>query len=227
MKTKKRSRLRPGRLLAGLVLLLMAAALLYAARYYPADETALAAMKSNGAVTVRQTDYGWLFDGPSEKEALVFYPGGKVEERAYAPLLRLIAEEGMDVCLLKVPLRLAVLSPNRAEAALAAHDYADWYIGGHSLGGAIAANYAADHPGVFRGLVLLAAYPSRPLEASLPVLSILGSEDGVVNREKLAAGEQFVPGGVQLHVIPGGNHAQFGSYGPQKGDGRALIPAAE
>ena len=75
--------------------------------------------------------------------------------------------------------------------------------------------------------MLLAAYPSRPLEASLPVLSILGSEDGVVNRERLSAGEQFAPGGVQTHVIPGGNHAQFGSYGPQKGDGTALISPAE
>ena len=227
MKTEKRIRLRPGRLLAALLLLLIAAFLLYAAEYYHADETALQALEPDARVQVTRTDYGWFFDGPSEKAALIFYPGGKVEERAYAPLLRLIAGQGMDVCLLKVPLHLAVLSPDRADAAMAEHDYAAWYIGGHSLGGAIAANYAAGHPGIFRGLVLLAAYPSHPLDGEIRVLSILGSEDGVLNREKLAAGEQFAPGGVQTHVIPGGNHAQFGSYGPQKGDGTALIPAAE
>ena len=227
MKTEKRGRLRPLRLTAVLLLLLIAAFLLYAAQYYPADETALRALEPDERVKVTQTDYGWLFDGPSEKAALIFYPGGKVEETAYAPLLRLIAQQGTDVCLLRVPLRLAVLAPNRADAALAEHGYETWYIGGHSLGGAIAADYAAEHPGVFRGLVLLAAYPSHPLEESLQVLSILGSEDGVVNRERLADGEQFAPGGVQTHVIPGGNHAQFGSYGPQKGDGAPLITPAQ
>lgn len=227
MKTEKRGRLRPLRLTAVLLLLLIAAFLLYAARYYPADETALRALQPDAQVQVTQTDYGWFFDGPSEKAALIFYPGGKVEETAYAPLLRLIAEEGMDVCLLRVPLRLAVLAPNRAEAALAEHAYETWYIGGHSLGGAIAADYAAAHPGLFRGLVLLAAYPTHPLDGELRVLSLVGSEDGVVNRERLVAGEQFAPGGVQTHVIPGGNHAQFGSYGAQRGDGAALIPPTQ
>ena len=227
MKTEKRIRLRPGRLLAALLLLLIAAFLLYAARYYPADETALRALQPDAQVQVTQTDYGWFFDGPSEKAALIFYPGGKVEETAYAPLLRLIAGQGTDVCLLHVPLHLAVLAPDRADTALALHDYETWYIGGHSLGGAIAANYAADHPGLFRGLLLLAAYPTHPLDEEILVLTLVGSEDGVVNLEKLSAGEQFAPNGVQLHVIPGGNHAQFGSYGPQKGDGAARISPEE
>ena len=212
----------------GLALLLLTAAFfLYASVYYRADETALAALRSDETVRVSRTGYGWLFDGPSETEALIFYPGGKVEETAYAPLLRQIAAEGRDVCLVKMPLRLAVLAPKRAELVLAEHDYESWYIGGHSLGGAMAAVYAAGQPEKLQGLVLLAAYPTRPLDPGLLVISVLGSEDGVIDREKLAAGEQYFPENVIFHVIPGGNHAQFGSYGPQRGDGTALISPRE
>ena len=133
----------------------------------------------------------------------------------------------MDVCLLKVPFRLAVLSPNRAADVMAARTYENWYVGGHSLGGAIAANFAARHGEALRGLVLLAAYPSRPLSPSLRVLSLYGSEDGVLNLDRLAGGAQYLPDDALIQVIPGGNHAQFGSYGPQRGDGAALISSAE
>ena len=204
-----------------------AAFLLYAADYYRADETALSALRSDETVRVTRTGYGWLFDGPSETDALIFYPGGKVEETAYAPLLRRIAAGGTDVCLVKMPLRLAVLAPNRAAKVMAEQPYENWTIGGHSLGGAMAASYAAGHPEALRGLVLLAAYPTRALDPGLKVLSVVGSEDGVINREKLAAGEQYLPEDVQLCVIPGGNHAQFGSYGPQRGDGAARISPEE
>ena len=210
-----------------LLLALTAGFFLYAAVYYRADQTALDALRSDGRVQVSPMDYGWFFDGPGETGALIFYPGGKVEETAYAPLLRLLAEQGTDVCLVKMPLRLAVLAPNRAEKVLAAHEYAEWSIGGHSLGGAMAADFAAKHPGRFRSLVLLAAYPTRALDPELRVLSVYGSEDGVLNREKLREGEQYFPENVQICVIPGGSHAGFGSYGPQRGDGAALISPEE
>ncbi len=225
MKTsRRRKRLWiPAALLAALI----AGFFLYTAVYYRADQTARDALVSDGTVQVTEKDYGWFFDGPSQTRALIFYPGGKVEETAYAPLLRLLAEQGTDVCLVKMPLRLAVLAPGRAEKVLAAHDYEEWFIGGHSLGGAMAADFAAKHPGRFRGLALLAAYPTGPLDPELRVLSVVGSEDGVINRQKLAEGEQFFPERVQIAVIPGGNHAGFGSYGPQRGDGAALISPEE
>jgi hypothetical protein len=200
---------------------------LYTAVYYRADQAARDALISDGTVQVTEKDYGWFFDGPSQTRALIFYPGGKVEETAYAPLLRLLAEQGTDVCLVKMPLRLAVLAPDRADKVLAEHDYAEWFIGGHSLGGAMAADYAAGHPEKLRGLVLLAAYPTKALDPKLRVLSVVGSEDGVINREKLREGEQYFPENVQICVIPGGSHAQFGSYGPQRGDGAALISPEE
>lgn len=223
----KRRAKRPLLLLFLLLLLLAGIFFGYVSVYYPADETALAALRSDGAVTITRTDYGWFFDGPSETDALIFYPGGKVEETAYAPLLREIAAASMDVCLLKVPFRLAVLSPNRAADVMAARTYENWYVGGHSLGGAIAANFAARHGEALRGLVLLAAYPSRPLSPSLRVLSLYGSEDGVLNLDRLADSAQFLPDDALIQVIPGGNHAQFGSYGSQRGDGAALISSAE
>ena len=218
---------RKQRLTALVLALLILSALYYAGSYYRADGKALAALESGGEVRVVQTDFGWFFDGPSRENALIFYPGGKVEETAYAPLLRLLAGQETDVFLVKMPLRLAVLSPDRADAVLERYHYDNWYLGGHSLGGAMAARYAAGHGGQLRGLLLLAAYPTRALPEGLRVLSVYGSEDGVINREKLAAGEQFFPAGVQICEIPGGNHAQFGSYGPQTGDGDARISPEE
>ena len=226
-KRKKRRGLRALLLIFLLILLLTGIFFGYVSVYYPADETALAALRSDGAVTVTQTETGWFFDGPSESDALIFYPGGKVEETAYAPLLREIAEGQMDVFLLQVPFRLAVLSPNRAADVMGAYPYENWYVGGHSLGGVMAADFAAKHAAELRGLILLASYPTEPLAPALRVLSISGSEDGVLDRQKLEAGIQYLPAGTVIQVIPGGNHAQFGSYGPQTGDGTALISPTE
>ena len=214
------------RLLAAALLVLAAAFALYCAVYYHADGTALDALVSDEAVSIERRDYGWFFDGPGEDAALIFYPGAKVEETAYAPLLRQLAERGVDVCLVRMPLRLAVFGADRAGAVMAEHDCARWYIGGHSLGGAVAANYASSHPGGLEGLVLLAAYPTHPLDGALVEISLYGSEDGVLDRARLEAGRQYAPARSEELVIKGGNHAQFGSYGSQRGDGEASIPPA-
>lgn len=198
----------------------------YTADYSHADETAMSAMVSDETVAVVPTDYGVLFDGPGEDSALIFYPGGKVDEIAYAPLLRRIAAGGMDVCLVKMPFRLAVLGLNRADAVMARHSYCNWYIGGHSLGGAMAAYYAAGHGDALRGLILLAAYPTRSV-GELPLLSVYGTEDGVLRMEQYEKGKAYWPSDALEYVIDGGNHAQFGSYGAQSGDGTASISAAE
>lgn len=200
---------------------------LYTEQYYHADPLARAALESDATVQVKETDYGWLFDGPSERDALIFYPGAKVEETAYAPLLHLLAGEGMDVCLVKMPFRLAFFGLSKADDLIARYGYSSWYIGGHSLGGAMAANYAADHGKQLTGVVLLAAYATKKLDDSLKVTLLYGSEDQVLNRTKLKEGEQFLPDHAAVRVIEGGNHAQFGNYGEQKGDGKALISAEE
>ena len=203
-----------------LAAVLLAWFLLYTADYYRADGTALQAMKPDG-IRINRTDYGWYFDGPSETDALVFYPGGKVEETAYASLLSLLAENGIDVCLVKMPFHLAIFRANAAERVMKEHSFEKWYIGGHSLGGAMAAAFAQKHD--LDGVVLLAAYPIGPVEE--PMLLLYGSEDGVLNRERLSAAAEC--GSVEEHVLDGGNHAQFGNYGPQKGDGSPAITAEE
>ena len=198
----------------------------YAGSYYHAGPEAEAAMRSDDAVAVRRMERGWLFQGPGTEDALIFYPGGKVEETAYAPLLRRLSEDGLDVYLVKMPFRLAFFAPNSAERAAAELDSPHLYLGGHSLGGAMAANYAAGHEDALSGLVLLAAYPTKPI-TQLPVLTVCGSEDGVLDWEKLAEGRELLPADAAEAVMPGGNHAQFGDYGEQKGDGEAALSADE
>ena len=214
----KRSRwwLVPALLLAAVIL----AWYLYTANCYRADAAALQAMKSD-EIRIERTDYGWYFDGPSETDALVFYPGAKVEETAYAPLLSRLAENGIDVCLVMMPFRLAIFGLNAAERVMKEHASDRWYIGGHSLGGAMSAVFAEKHD--LDGVILLAAYPTGPVEE--PILLLRGSEDGVLNLDRVSSASEF--GDVKEYVLDGGNHAQFGNYGPQKGDGVPAITAEE
>lgn len=197
--------------------------LLYTEQYYHADQSAYYALNSDDTVKVTQTEYGWLFDGPSETDAIIFYPGGKVEETAYAPLLHALAGQGMDVCLVRMPFRLAVLGINQADHVMEQYDYDHWYIGGHSLGGAMAAYYAAEHSSELSGVYMLAAYPAKPLDEKIAAVIIYGSEDGILNMKKMADAKRFLPDGSREFDIIGGNHAQFGNYGKQDGDGDASI----
>ena len=205
---------------AGLVILLALGFFLYVSDYYRAGDKALKALEPD-SVSVERAEYGWFFDGPAEDRCLIFYPGAKVDETAYAPLLHELAANGVDACLVRMPFHLAFFGMNTADGIMAQYEYDCWYIGGHSLGGAIAANYAAAHD--LDGVILLAAYPTKDVDE--PMLIICGSEDGVVNQERLAAADRF--GSVEEVIIPGGNHAGFGDYGPQSGDRAAAISAQE
>ena len=122
-----------------------------------------------------------------------------------------------------MPLNLAILGVGRADTILQKYSYPEWYIGGHSLGGAAAAMFAAGHD--LDGLVLLAAYPTK--EVDEPVLEIYGSRDRVLNAKRRDAGDSYLPEGSSVRVIEGGNHAQFGCYGEQKKDGSAEISPEE
>ena len=213
---KKKRRLIP----SALLLVLVTAFLLYVSDYYRATDTALAALEPDRVLT-EKTDYGWYFDGPSTDSALIFYPGGKVEETAYAPLLHKLADSGIDVCLVRMPFHLAFFSMNAADGIMDQYEYERWYIGGHSLGGVAAASYAASHS--LDGVILFAAYPVRPFDE--PMLILYGSEDGVLNLDRVAAAGQY--GTVEEVEIKGGNHAGFGDYGDQAGDHPAGISAEE
>ena len=214
-------------IILGVMILLCSAFLLYTGIYYHADASALAALQSDETVHITQTEYGWLFDGPSENEAFIYYPGAKVEETAYAPLLHRIAEQGMDVCLVKMPFHFALFGRNKADQVMQKYDYGSWYIGGHSLGGAMAAEYAAGNHAKLKGVVLLGAYSTKELDDSLHVISVYGSEDGVLNRTRMKKSESCLPADCKQQVIVGGNHALFGNYGKQDGDGNATISAED
>ena len=122
--------------------------------YYSAADVD-AFLQSDDTVTVSEIREGRLFDGPGERDALIFYPGAKVEAAAYAPLLRKLAENGVDCFLVEMPLGLAIFGVNKADRLLKRYDYDRWYLAGHSLGGAMAAQYAAKHADALSGLFLL------------------------------------------------------------------------
>lgn len=201
-----------------LLVLAAAGAALYLSDYYRADDIAVAAMTGSNVKT--QDNLTILTPTTPSDTGLIFYPGGKVEHTAYLPLLEQLRQQGITCVLVEMPFHLAVFDPDAAEQVFdRLPDIANWYIGGHSLGGAMASSYASEHPDKVQGLVLLGAY----LYGDYPVqhaLTLYGSEDKVMNREKLTYTENVVE-------IAGGNHAQFGNYGVQKGDGTATISAAE
>ena len=215
--------------IAGILVLLIGAFLVYVSIYYHADEKSINAMTSEDAVTV--TDQGkYLVFAPEQAQTgLIFYPGGKVDCKAYAPLMHLLAERNILCVVLKMPFNLAVFNPDAADGIQ--EDYPEiqhWYLGGHSLGGSMAALYAEKHTDAFDGLILLAAYSTADLSQSgLQVLSIYGGNDNVLNRQKYEENRHNLPDTLQELVIPGGCHAYFGSYGKQSGDGEPAITPEE
>lgn len=230
MKQKKKSFARSVfRCLLAVLLAVCIAFSVYVSDYYHADSATEDALVSDDTVTVTEQDGSWVFAPESPTAGLIFYPGGKVENTAYAPLLHNLAEDGTLCVLVKMPCNLAVLDMNAADGIPERFsDVSDWYIGGHSLGGAMAANYAAKHTDALDGLVLLAAYSTADLtDSGLRVYSTYGSEDGVLNRETYEADRTNLPQDTTEMVIDGGCHAGFGSYGAQKGDGTPTISAEE
>lgn len=216
-------------LLIPLILLLLAAGFLIWALTGPgATDEAQASLISDSAVDVDVK--GALVFRPASNDpatGLIIYPGGRVDPAAYAPLARAIATQGYLVVIEPMPLNLAVLGPNRAlEAIDAFPGISSWAIAGHSLGGAMAASFAASHPGMVEGLALWAAYPAAGDDLSdqeLVVSSVYGTKDGVTLLEDIRDSEALLPPDTRWIAIEGGNHSQFGWYGFQSGDNPADI----
>lgn len=204
-------------IVASVIVVLLGGFYVYTLDYYRADSTATAALMDGGMTVVHQGS-DIIFYPPKDKAmntGFVFYPGGKVESSAYAPLLKSLAEAGVTCVLVTMPFNLAVFDINAGDRAIPLlPEIKSWYVGGHSLGGAMASSFGAKNSQKLGGMVLLAAYPVT--ETALPTLAIYGSEDKVLHRDKLA-------GVKNLLQIQGGNHAQFGNYGIQAGDGTATI----
>lgn len=195
------------------------------------DQAAILALESDDQVAVSQDQ--WIIYQPVTVQpeiGLIFYPGGRVDPRSYAPLMREIAMQGYLVVLVPMPLNLAVFSPSSAGDVINAYpQIAFWAVGGHSLGGTMAANFAFSNPTQVDGLILWASYPAGNNDLSgynVPVISIYGTLD-MGGMEPFDASMALLPADTVWIVIEGGNHAQFGNYGPQPGDNEATIPAME
>jgi pimeloyl-ACP methyl ester carboxylesterase len=226
-KLKKRWWLLPLAFLALLILALLGF-VLWGSTPAPPMPEALSALESDAQVRVDTEP--WLAFQPitgTPKTGLILYPGGRVDPRAYAPTARALAAEGYLVVIVPMPLNFAILAPGRAAEVQAAFpQIAQWAIGGHSLGGAMAANYAFRQPAAMQGLALWAAYPASSDDLSsrqLAVTSIYGTQDGIATWDEIAASEPLLPPSTRWVEIEGGNHAQFGWYGPQNGDNPATI----
>ena len=226
MHTLRRKRVRVLVAIPAAVLVLAIACVCYLGDYYRADTQAIQAFSVAEGITREAWADGTLAFVPENAgTGLIFYPGGKVEHTAYVPLMEALAARGVLCVLVEMPFRLAVLDVNAADGVREKFpQVAQWYIGGHSLGGSMAASYLQAHTDAFAGLVLLGSYSTADLSASgLSVLSLYGSEDGVLNREKYAECAANLPDGFAEVVIAGGNHAYFGMYGAQERDGAASI----
>ncbi|MHB1293720.1 MAG: alpha/beta fold hydrolase [Anaerolineae bacterium] len=215
------------------LLLAIAGFVVWALSAAPPMPEALAAVESGDGVEVLVAP--WLTFRPdgsgvatgNADVGLILYPGGRVDPRAYAPAARALARQGYLVVIVPMPLNLAVLGADRAGAVMQAYPLVDaWAVGGHSLGGSMAARYAYGHPDTVDGLVLWASYPADSDDLSgsaLSVASIYAENDGLATPAEVDASRPLLPADTRWTLIPGGNHAQFGWYGPQRGDGRASI----
>jgi dienelactone hydrolase len=186
------------------------------------------ALQSNAQVQVESGDW-WLFR-PTRIQPVggaIIYPGGRVDPRSYAPEAQALAEQGYLAVIVPMPLNLAVFAPQKARQVIAAYpEIQDWAIGGHSLGGAMAANFVHANPSQVKGLFLWAAYPAASDNLSgfdLAVVSIYGTLDGLATMDKISTSRPLLPADTRWVEIEGGNHAQFGWYGPQPGDNSATI----
>lgn len=211
---------------------------IYASNYYKADAGIISEIESQNAATVTEYNEDTLLFVPADanriKAGIVFYPGGKVEYTAYSGLMYELAQRGYMCILTRMPENLAFLDID------AANGYDDlissvpsWYIAGHSLGGVAAGMYIDELIGTgdtmpFDGIILLASYITEDFsDTSLRLLSIYGSNDGVINLESYKENKVNWPADNTEYILDGGIHSFFGCYGIQSGDGKPAMTNVE
>jgi len=211
------------------VIVLGLLAVLFWLRPFAAGAESMSDLASDPAVTVvdRPTTIELVPAEPSGN-GLVFVPGARVDPRAYAQVLRPVAEAGHLVVIVKPPFGMAIAQPGQPGSAIEAHpDVRSWAVGGHSLGGVVASWYALDHPDQVGGLLLFGSYSDRDLTGTdLTVESVWGSNDGLTTPADIDDTRANLPATAQFTEIVGGVHAYFGDYGDQPGDGQPGIDRA-
>lgn len=198
---------------------------------YPAMDEALKSLENTATVTVTEEGEWYKFEpagtSGTDRIGLIFYPGGKVAPESYSPMLKQLAEQGYVCYLVKMPFNLAVFDPNRGTKIIAENpEIKHWTIGGHSLGGAMAAQFVKKNPDAAEGIFFLAAYPVKSTDLSqsaISSLSLYGEKDGLVLLEEIEKHRLLLPKNQTIQIIEGGNHGQFGWYGIQKDDKEAAV----
>ena len=186
---------------------------------------------TNNAVQIAEkaeSSSDWLYFPAEDKSKpmIIFYPGALVAPESYSSWAQTVAKAGYPVYILKMPLDLAILAPNRGEKVLSEQSNRDYIIGGHSLGGVMASRFAREHDKQLRGVFFLASYPDEKgslADKNIPVLSLTAENDHVLNHDAYQKAKKELPKNTDYQEIAGGNHAGFGSYGAQKGDGKSTI----
>ena len=219
------------RLLIGILVIILLGALglvgWATVRAQAPTERAVAILQENG---IEREDGQLVFqpDSPTDK-GLIYYPGGLVDPEAYAVTAQGIADEGYLVVIPKMPLNLAFTGINRADGIRADFpEIESWVISGHSLGGAMAAQYAKNNVDNLDGLIMYASYPANNedfVDFPLPILTMIGSKDPGAPQQE--AFYDAVADSAERFIIEGGNHRQYADYSYQPDDGIATISAAE
>ncbi len=198
--------------------------------YYRAGDLAWEYIENpKDGVTVEYVDNTIVFAPENPKAGFIFYPGALVETEAYAPLMEQLAEKDIECIIVEMPFYLALFDANGARNIEKEYPkISKWYLGGHSLGGAMSSLYAARHSDEYEGLILLASYSTKDLSKSgLDVLLMHGSNDQVLNIENYEKYLKNLPDDYEEVVIEGGCHSYFGDYGVQNDDGEPTISVEE
>lgn len=195
----------------------------YSQIYYHAENTATDLLNGTEDVNVSKVSNGLFLDGYGNDSAIIFYPGAKVEYTSYLPLFTDLASKDIDCYLVEMPFNLAFLGRNSADSIIENSNYTHYFMAGHSLGGAMAGGYVNGTDNNITGLIYLSAH--MPNEIRVPVLSIRGTNDGIINLTGYKEAQTMVKANFTEVLIDGGNHAQFAYYGNQSGDGNATISA--
>jgi len=229
MSSQKMKRLILGLFSAFIGLLIVAAVMVVVIGVaYKPDTVAEASLHSDSVVSVYESDKNyWVFTKADAETGLIFCPRSLVKAEAYAPLMHELAEQGILCILVEYPFNLPFMNPDVPKGIQGLFpEITEWYIGGHSLGGDVAASYLNRSQEEFSGLILLASSPEKNIsDKDIACLSVYGSDDGVLNMKKYQKGLANLTGDTTEHIIDGGNHSQFGNYGTQIGDADAIITA--
>lgn len=189
---------------------------------FPADRAATLDVFRDSRVAVEARDNRVIMSPTQDPDSvgMLYFPGARVDPYSYLYPLVDIAAEGTTVVIVD-PLFNMALVDTRGVAELTGDlpEVAEWVLAGHSLGG-VKACLEASHPSVTH-LVLFASYCATDISSlDIDVLQVVGSQDGLLDDDLRVEALRLLPTGEEtILVIPGANHADFGTYGPQPGDG--------